>query len=184
MNAAAFVVGPKDGPAAIVYDLAATLGFRTILPFAGVDDAERQAVQTPLCFFLFAEVPQLRQLTGPAQAIRLSPNFRVRFSPLIYLCRRAPLEMIRGLINMGFDDVITEPFSQQRVAPRLERQVETQLVYFETSSYFGPDRRHRDVSRHDAERRGEGEFRRFEIVRHLSSSPDVVTHDHYQQIML
>ena len=177
MNACAFVVGPRSGPAAAIYDLATAVGFDTVLPYAGVSDAERQARQTPLCFFLFAEVPQLRQLAGPTQAIRISASDGIRFSPLIYLCRRAPAEMIRGLIGMGFDDVITEPFDRQRVVPRLARQIDRQLVYFETPTYFGPDRRHRDDGAPNVERRGMGEFRRIEIVRHFATGVDVLNDD-------
>ena len=177
MNACAFVVGPRNGPAAAIHDLATRVGFETVLPYAGVADAERQARQTPLCFFLFAEVPRLRQLAGPTQAIRVSASDSIRFSPLIYLCRRAPVEMIRGLIDMGFDDVITEPFDQQRVMPRLARQIDQHLFYFETPNYFGPDRRSGENRGHGVDQTGQHDFRRIEIVRHFTTGVDVLSND-------
>ena len=143
MNAAAFVVGPREGAGAMLFDLAQALDFLSILPFRSVLEAERVADHIPLCFFLFAEVQDVRKLVAPARAIRFAGGRRVRFSPLVYFSRNPSIETIKACISMGFDDVITEPFRASRVAPRLMRQVDTELVYYETSSYFGPDRRRR-----------------------------------------
>ena len=183
MNAAAFVVGPREGAGAMLFDLAQALDFLSILPFRSVLEAERVADHIPLCFFLFAEVQDVRKLVAPARAIRFAGGRRVRFSPLVYFSRNPSIETIKACMSMGCDDVITEPFRASRVAPRLMRQVDTELVYYETSSYFGPDRRRRLDDRSGLpERRGEGQFRRLEIVRHASTGVNVLSDD--QQIML
>lgn len=183
MNAAAFVVGPREGPGAVLFDLAQALGFASVLPYRSVAEAQRHAEHTPVCFFLFAEVSDVRRLAAPARAIRFSAGRRVRFSPLIYFSRSPSMETIRACIAMGFDDVITGPFRPARVAPRLMRQLDTELVYYETSTYFGPDRRRRDEERTgQPDRRGGGHFRRLEIVRHISTGVNVLSDD--QQVML
>jgi hypothetical protein len=178
MNASAYVVGSRRGSGAAIYDLAQSLGFETVLPYGSVAEAERQAEETPLCFFLFAEVPDLASLASPAQAIRFSGGRRVRFSPLIYFCANPSVDVIQRCIGMGFDDVITQPFSRKRVAARLARQVDTALTYFETSTYFGPDRR-RNSAEHiaNAERRGDGQYRRLEIIRDLKTGVNVLSDD-------
>jgi hypothetical protein len=178
MNACAYVVGPRNGPAATLLNLARRFGFGTVLPYGGVAAAERQVLATPLCFFLFAEVPDVRTMASTAQAIRFSAGRRLRFSPLIYFCDSPALESIRTCINMGFDDVITPPFGPQRVGERLNRQIDTSLTYFETSSYFGPDRRGRlDANGAIAERRRGGQYRKLEIIRTLAAGVSVLRDD-------
>ena len=43
MKAAAYIVGPLDGPGAALMDLGRRLGFSALLPYAGVAQAEQQA---------------------------------------------------------------------------------------------------------------------------------------------
>ena len=183
MNACAYVVGPRHGPAATLLDLAPRLGFGTVLPYSGVALAERQVLETPLCFFLFAEVPDVRTMASAAQAIRFSAGRRVRFSPLIYFCDHPSLDTIKTCINMGFDDVITPPFATRRIEERLNRQVDTALTYFETASYFGPDRRGRLETEAAAQNsRSGGQYRKLEIIRSLSAGVNVISDD--LQVML
>ena len=180
MKAAAFIVGPPDGPGAALMDLARRLGFAAALPYGGVAQAEQQANQTPICFFLFAAVPDVGALRGVADAIRFCPSRRVRFSPLIYFSESPSIETITRCINMGFDDVITMPFTRSRVAGRIERQIGQSHVYYETPGYFGPDRRDRVTGpKRPAESRVGGQFRRLEIVRNLISGVNVVRDDFY-----
>ena len=57
------------------------------------------------------------------------------------------------------------------------------LTYYETSGYFGPDRRDRVTGpRRAAESRVGGQFRRLEIVRNLTSGINVLRDDLYTQI--
>ena len=178
MKAAAYIVGPLDGPGAALMDMARRLRFAAVLPYAGVAQAEQQANRTPVCFFLFAAVPDVGALRGVTDAIRFCPSRRVRFSPLIYFSESPSLETITRCINMGFDDVITMPFTQARVAERIDRQVGQSHVYYETPGYFGPDRRGRVTApRRPAETRIGGQFRRLEIVRNLASGVSVVRDD-------
>jgi hypothetical protein len=183
MNACAYVVGPRNGPAATLLSLAPRLGFDTVLPFSGVALAERQVLETPLCFFLFAEVPDVRAMGSAAQAIRFSSGRRVRFSPLIYFCGNPSMETLRTCINMGFDDVITPPFATRRIEERLLRQINTALTYYETASYFGPDRRGRlETTAAAQNNRGGGQYRKLEIIRSLASGVNVLS-DNLQVVL-
>lgn len=160
MRASAFVVGPPDGPGAALSDLARSLGFTGIRPFSTVAAADAQAQQTPLLFFLFAAVEDVTGLKSVADAIRFSASRRIRFSPMVYFSESPSAEAIRTCVDMGFDDVITLPFSHQRVSSRLERLVDHTQVYFETADYLGPDRGARaSQARHGTQ------YRRLEIIR-------------------
>lgn len=180
MRATAFVIGPQDGPGAALMDMARSIGFAAVLPYGGVVAAEHQAHQTPVCFFLFAAVPAVESLRPIAEAIRFCPSRRVRFSPMIYFSESPSAETIGACINLGFDDIITMPFTRARVLERIARQVGPNLTYFETAGYFGPDRRDRVTGpQRAAESRLGGQFRRLEIVRSYSVGVNVVRDDHY-----
>lgn len=178
MKAAAYVVGPLDGPGAALMDLARRLDFEAVMPYAGVAQAEHQVSRTPVCYFLFAAVPDVALLRGVAEAIRFCPSRRVRFSPLVYFSESPSIETITRCINMGFDDVITMPFTRARVAERIARQVGQSQIYYETPGYFGPDRRDRVTGpKRAAESRMGGQFRRLEIVRNLLTGVNVLRDD-------
>lgn len=157
MRACAFIVGPPDGPGAALSDLARGLGFAAVLPYSSLAAAETQAQQMPLLFFLFAAVEDVTRLKPPADAIRFSPSRRIRFSPLVYFSESPSIEAINSCAAMGFDDVITLPFTAGRVGRRLQRLVDRRQVYFETPGYLGPGR--------TARLGAKAPYRRLEIIR-------------------
>lgn len=165
MNACAFVVAPAGGPGTLL-DTAHALDFEIVLPFRSTPAAERQAARTPLVFFLLETTADPRTHAPVIASIRASAKPGIRFAPLIYFARDPSHETIRTCINMGFDDIVTLPFTRPQLRRRLDRQVDKACVYFETESYFGPDRRNRlqDASDHSGRGRG-GQFRRIEILR-------------------
>lgn len=169
MQASVYIVGAPDGPGAALRDIARQLTFARVLPYRDVASAEQQALQTPICYFLFAAVDEVRSLQPVAHAIRFCPSRRLRFSPLIYFADSPSLETIKACVNMGFDDVITLPFTLDRVTERLGRQLDRTLTYFETTSYIGPDRRGQSEQRPQ-----QGQYRRLEIRRSLSTGVTIV----------
>lgn len=182
MKATAYIVGPLDGPGAALMDLARRLDFAGVHAYASVGQAESQASHTPICFFLFAAVDDVGTLRGVADAIRFASSRRIRFSPLIYFSESPSVDAITHCINMGFDDIITMPFTRARVMDRINRQIWQNLTYYETSGYFGPDRRDRVTAPQRAgESRAGGQFRRLEIVRNLLTGINVVRDDLYMQ---
>jgi hypothetical protein len=179
MLASAFIVGPPDGPGAALRQLANTIGFTAVLPFGGVTLAEQQAARTPLCFFLFAAVDDVSAMATSAGAIRFSPSRRIRFSPLVYFSESPSVQTIRSCIEMGFDDIITMPFTTARVGERLRAQIERRISFFETSGYFGPDRRDRLPPAHEAHpmRGSGGQHRKIEIIRSYEAGVRVIRDD-------
>ena len=178
LNASAFVVGPRDGASAALQDLARAIGFMPVERFSGIGRAEKQTRNTPLMFFFCAEVPDVQQLKPTADAIRFSANPDVRFSPLIYFTRQASTETIKSCIRLGFDDVIALPFSNGDLSERIFRQIGRPFTYYETATYFGPDRRYRGSNPRSSDSdHGGGQFRRIEIVRDPNSGISVLRDD-------
>ncbi|MEQ1900045.1 MAG: hypothetical protein ABL866_04870 [Devosia sp.] len=183
MKGGAFIVGPWDGAGAVLAGLAREVGLDPVHSYSSLARAEAQAIKTPLLFFLCAAVDDIRTLKPMADAIRFSPARRLRFSPLIYFTHNPALEDIKRCINMGFDDVIVLPQSGARVEERIGRLVGSVQVYFETPTYFGPDRRNRfeEVVAHPKRGSG-GEFRRIEIIRRPDTGTEVLNGE--EQVVL
>ena len=178
MNAAAFVVGPRDGASAALHDLAHAVGFMPVERYSGLARAEKQAHATPLMFFLCAEVSDVGTLKQTADAIRFSPNADLRFSPLLYFAHSASIDTIKACIRMGFDDVIALPYSAGDLSERIFRQVGRTQTYYETATYFGPDRRNRTGnSRSPDSDHGGGQYRRIEIIRSPETGVNVLRDD-------
>jgi len=175
-KATAYIVGPVDGPGAALRDLATGLQFEAVLPYAGAAAADQQTGRTPLLFFLVAAVDRVTTLEPFARQVRFHPGKRVRFSPIIYFSESPLAEAIQTCVALGFDDVLTLPFTPERLRERLTRQVNRSLNYYETPSYFGPDRRRDGDARAD-ERRAGGRHRRFEIIRTAAAGVHILRDD-------
>lgn len=180
MKASALIVGPRDGAGAALLDLARAVGFTTVQRYQGLARAEGLIARTPLLFFLCSPVRDVRTLKPMADAIRFSPSFRLRFLPLIYFARDPSLETVKHCIAMGFDDVIALPIAGDDVGGRIDRQIERTHIYYETATYFGPDRRNRTggAPRSTDSDHGGGRFRRIEIRRNPETGVEMVGDNH------
>ena len=79
---------------------------------------------------------------------------------------------------MGFDDVIAMPYTGSDLSERIFRQVGRTHTYYETATYFGPDRRNRDGNPRSLDSdHGGGQFRRIEIVRTPKPASNVLRDD-------
>lgn len=178
LNAAAYIVGARDGSSAALQDLARAVGFMPVERYSGLARAEKQVRLTPLIFFLCAEVGDVESLKPIADAIRFSPNPDLRFSPLLYFSRTPSLETTKACIRMGFDDIIALPFSAGDLSERIFRQVGRTHTYYETATYFGPDRRNRTGHERSPDSdHGGGQYRRIQIVRNPDSGVNVLRDD-------
>lgn len=178
VNASAFVVGPRDGAGASLLELARAIGFASVERYQGLARAEKRIEETPLVFFLCSAVSDVETLKPVADAIRFSASYRLRFAPLVYLARELSLPVLQRCIEMGFDDVVTLPYAGSNLGERILSHVGKPKVYFETGTYFGPDRRNRmGENRSLGSDHGGGEHRRFEIVRHMDRGIDIVRDD-------
>ena len=68
---------------------------------------------------------------------------------------------------------------QQVIGGRIERQMDRIHTYYETATYFGPDRRNRTggPKRTTGSDHGGGQYRRIEIKRNPDTSVDVIRDD-------
>ena len=130
-------------------------------------DVHEAGFLTRLHPFGFLQVWRAFRSAGPQDA--------VRFAPLIYFARHPALDTIRACISMGFDDVIALPFGEG-VSDRILRQIGRLHVYYETETYFGPDRRDRTAATREATPDA-GQFRRYEIMRSPEKGIDVLHND-------
>jgi PleD family two-component response regulator len=166
VRASAFVVGSGSTAGAGLIALARSLGFSRVDPYSGIEIMLERAQSTPLIFLLCAAVPDVSKLKPIAKLLRSSPDFRLRFAPLIYFPPEPSIDTIKACIGMGFDDVIAMPYSGNDLGQRIGRQLGGTHVYYETASYFGPDRRNRvGEERSTDSDHGGGEYRRIEIRR-------------------
>jgi len=179
MYATAFIVGPENGPKAALVDLSADIGFRAIKRFCDVEKAERQARQTPVCFFLFNSQMDDEEIRDKAHKIRFSRSRQVRFSPMVCFVESPDPNSISMYLQTGFDDILAPPYSAKLVAKRLEAQVDRRLIYYETADYFGPDRGFSHFSGNQkityCDRAKEGEHRQIEITRNFDSDTNIVS---------
>ena len=129
MRATAFLVGPNGGPADALKQLARQLGFAPVYVYRSVGDAERLAQPTTPVFFLFGAVDSPGKMSRVVTSIRGSATPRIRFAPMIYLSDSPSLEVIRDCLDMGFDDIITLPFTLRRLEDRLQRQMDHPCTY-------------------------------------------------------
>lgn len=169
MQTTAFVVGADDSPVAALKDLARQIGFSPVHTYRSPADMEERAPTAPLFFVLFASVERLSRLKKTVESIRASEDSRVRFAPLVYFSENPSLEVIKTCISMGFDDIVTLPFTLKRARERLARQLDVPMTYYGTDTYFGPDRRGRLPREEGHSMRGSGgTHRRIEIIRTMT----------------
>jgi hypothetical protein len=177
MKAYAYVVGSQDRAWQTLFDMAGDLDFAGVSDYRGLSQVEHQAGETPVCYFLFSAITDLRELRPVADAIRFSSSRAIRFSPMVYCAEDASVETIMACINMGFDDVVALPQSKPKLRQRLGRQIGQSMVFYETAGYFGPDRRNRvtALKPNPVITRVGGPFRRLEIVRNLLDGVSVLS---------
>lgn len=165
-----YIVGPRDGPGAALLDVARAAGFAHVAPYTGLAAAEIQAQQTPLLAFLFAEVSRIDALRPIIESIRYSSGRKLRFSPLIYFSECPSHDDIQDCMALGFDDVLTTPFTPSRLQSRLLHQIGRTQVYLETEAYFGP-------AHHGTAERRRGPYRRLEVIRSVTLGTNVLRDD-------
>lgn len=167
MQSAAFVVGPRDGAGAAIVELARDAGLSPVDYYSGPEQALAQARTTPVCFFLVSSTVPKSAISAFVTDIRHHPDRLFRFSPVLFVCEDPSPRTISFCLQAGFDDIIAPPFTPPKIRARMKAQLNTPHLYFQTPTYFGPDRRRGEADRDDAgNRRGEvGAVRMFEVKR-------------------
>lgn len=109
--------------------------------------------------------------------VRANPDDNIRFMPVIMLSSERSERVVRKFLTLGCDDIILYPCTAQPLAQRLRMQINQQHDYFQTSSYFGPDRRKNETGETHPDRRGgkESFYRHIEIKRDLRGGVKVLS---------
>jgi len=164
----ALVAGPRTGPGEGLMDVSNDLGFSFVRHCGSLDGLSACVAKARLCFVLFAETADPRSYAGLLEKVRAAKSRAIRFLPVVYFCETPRPEVIVTCLGMGFDDILTMPFTADVVRARLRQQIGRTISYFETDTYFGPDRR-RLSGKQTKPRRGDGNARRYEISRSPTS---------------
>jgi len=109
--------------------------------------------------------------------VRAHAELQVRFLPIIVLSETRAAQTIMFYLELGCDDIITMPLTAAALLGRLRRQVGHVRHYFETESYFGPDRRQNEFTRprsNDTRGRGDHYFSHFTIERSLQRGISII----------
>jgi len=175
MQSAAFVVGPRDGADHALMQLSQDIGFSDVARYEGPDRAMAQSRLTPVCFFLVASSAPKSLISEFVTEIRHHPDRSLRFSPLMYLTEDPSPRNIQFCVRAGFDDIIAPPFAPARLRARLMSHIGVSRFYFETATYFGPDRRQPGgAPQSQPDKRGSGQFLCFEIRRDFVSGTRIL----------
>jgi CheY-like chemotaxis protein len=73
--------------------------------------------------------------------IRADRNLPSRAAPIICVSGYSERAMVEAAIRAGADDFLVKPISPRDVLAHITHHLTRRLEYFETDSYFGPDRR-------------------------------------------
>ncbi len=178
MQATAFIIGAQGQCNQGLMDLSLDIGFRTVLNFTNIGAAEQQVKRTPICFFLFALTCSAHSTPGISRAIRTSRNRQIKYAPMIGLTENPEPRLIEATLQLGFDDILIPPFSAKSVPPRLNSHLNRRITFFETTQYFGPDRRvgdgiHKEPAHHPDRGKG-GDHRKVLISRNLETGVSIL----------
>ena len=157
------------------------VGFRrcTRLEAAGRMDA---AMSKALSFLIIHSSKSRDLISRVASAVRKSDEDHIRFMPIVVLLDASRESEVVEFINLGCDDIIIYPCTPQVLSKRLELQVTTKREYFETDTYFGPDRRIPQFDKAHPDRKGgAGSFyKKIVIKRDLSGKVTRVSETEHQ----
>ncbi len=170
MDTIAYCVNENTSRSNVLHEFSTIIGFTQVSDYIGLAQVEKQSFQTPIMFFIFEQVSDIRRFKNIVSQIRACKRHNIRFSPLIYLCNIPSPQTIKNGIAMGFDDVIAKPFNFKKIKTRLDMQVDKIIPYYETSDYFGPDRRKFDQenSTVNPNKRKNMQYLQYKFIRNLN----------------
>ncbi|ODT78414.1 MAG: hypothetical protein ABS76_23775 [Pelagibacterium sp. SCN 64-44] len=145
--------------------LARKVGFGSVHGFTDPQQAGAVPSHNLLFFLVHFALPEDAKKRFLEQ-LRSAATINVCFAPVAVFLPDGPGDRVIEHIEMGFDDVICLPENSRVLAARLAAQVGRELLYIETHSYLGPDRRRMELPGqvHPA-RTGDTEHTRLTILR-------------------
>ncbi len=166
-------------------------GFKETRPFPKSPAILTQFRHGPLPFVFIDSGIAPADIKRSFAAVRAHADVNIRFLPIVVLTESRDANSILRFIELGCDDIVTMPLTAASLIERLKRQVGSPRDYFQTDTYFGPDRRQHDFSHsktHEDRGKGDHFFRHFSIQRHLQHGISIIdTAVHYpnsEQVIL
>ncbi len=145
----------------------------------------------PLPFVFIDAATSADKVRHDFAMVRTHAELQVRFLPIIVLSETRAAQTILSYLDLGCDDIVTMPLTGAALLERLKRQVGHVRHYFQTETYFGPDRRQNERGRPgstDARGRGNHYFSHFTIERSprrgISIIDTEVHHPAIEQVLL
>lgn len=143
--------------------------FSDIRHFPNTSDTFSEFRRGPLPFiFLHSTVPP-EESQKAIKLIRSHNDINVRFLPIIVIAEKGDAERLISFIQQGCDDIILSPFTVGQMLQRLRLQLNRPRDFYQTVSYFGPDRRLHALTKsraHGGRGHGDHFYRHFSIQRH------------------
>jgi hypothetical protein len=120
--------------------MVARTGFGQIC--AGLESWRTEAPDAPpVTYFFFHYRADEDVLESALAEIRARAELNIRFSPAIAVVGDCSEQDVLRMIDLGFDDIVVLPEAPRILRQRFAAQLDAPFTYFETSTYFGPDRR-------------------------------------------
>lgn len=140
---------------------------------------QQRGVFLPFC--LIEGTTSIDYIKETITDIRSCAEIDVSFMPIVLLTAETNEAFISSCIASGFDDIIALPCQTAEFTLRIKAQMETQLDYYKTDTYFGPDRRRGNVQTNHPNRRGGAgfAFEKLAIRRHRRSGVKILTHEKF-----
>lgn len=134
----AVVVG-YEGDSRNLVLLAHKAGFGSVQELNEAPEIKRP--EFTLTYFLINYLLSDETKSRLIRRLRRSPSAKIRYAPIIAIGGDVEFEVVLRHIGLGFDDFVCLPEQINLVTNRLISQLDQPQVYFETATYFGPDRR-------------------------------------------
>jgi len=179
-NCHALLAGSDKGWMTQMANLARQVGFESCATLRS--ERSLKAYRLGPLPFIFVHSRANKELQAEALAIvRGHYDLNLRFLPVILMTEERGYEEVKAFVKAGYDDVIITPCPTSTLMHRLQLQISEPWDYFQTSTYFGPDRRRLDMPMPENERRTRGGFffRRFVVQRNARRGVQIVSTETY-----
>ncbi len=185
VHATAFLIGIDEKSSDGLLYASLDYGFSATLNYLNMDLVEKQMGETPLCFFLFSLDKDIKKIPEVVKLIRFNKNKNIRYAPIVGFTKSPDPKIVNACLQFGFDDIVVSPFSIEKTLARQKELVGKNISFYETSTYFGPDRRraespnmHRDKLH---PKRGEGgDYRKVVISRNSKNGIELISDEYHK----
>lgn len=179
-NSVALVLTHDKNWFAHLHALVLQAGFKESRVFPDTGSSLSQFRRGPLPFIFIHAGISPQEVQRAFLNVRAHSDVAVRFLPIIVVTENGSAQSILRFIQMGCDDIVTLPLTAGGLIARLKHQLNRTKDYFQTDSYFGPDRRQHALTRnatHSGRGHGEHFYRHFSIQRHVQRGVSIVSTD-------